>query len=547
MSLSRIRRRSGTPPLTLIEEAVALLRHGPGTALAAYYIGAIPFWLGLLYFVSDMSQSAYAAQRVADGAFGMAALFIWNKCWHAAACSQWRAHLAGRPGEPWTLRRILRMATTQTIHQPWGLLLRPLAAIATLPFVWVSAYYQNLIVLGDGSENTKSPAAQAAAMAKLWPLQAHGAVAIVYLFTLFVWANFFILILFVPQMLKSFFAIETEMSRAGEAAMNSTVLGASMALTSLVSDPLRKALFVLRCFRGIALRSGADLTAEIRTPSRRRASPIAAAAAAILLLLGSPASTPAENAAPIERGTAPPAEVDRTIREVLNRREFAWRSPRMPQEQAQKGWLQGFLESISKRMDETLNSIGRQFGRFLRWVGGLFKPRNPLAGTSPSIDWVGLSKAILMLLGAVLVGLIIWMLYRYFQTLKARPIAAIPAAAPAPDLLSEDIVASQLPEEGWLALARDHAARGELVLALRAAWLAGLAHLGQRNLIAIARYKSNRDYERELRRRARDRAALLSAFDANLLAFERSWYGSHEVTRSQFDTFEGHLARIRES
>jgi hypothetical protein len=547
MSSARIRRRSGTPSLVIVEEAVALLRRGPGTALAAYYIGAIPFWLGLLFFVSDMSQNAYAAYRVADGALGMALLFLWNKCWQTAAASIWRAHLSGHPGQPWTFRRIRRMVATQTMYQPWGLILRPIAAVLTIPFVWVSAFYQNVTVLGDGSESAKSPGDQAAAMAKLWPLQAHGAVSIIYLFTVFVWANFYILILALPQLLKTFFGIETDMSRAGDAAANSTVLAASMALTSLVTDPLRKGVFVLRCFRGIALRSGADLAAEIRTSASRRNATLAAAAS-LLLFINLPAPSFAEHAPLVERpATAAPEEVDRRVREVLERREFAWRSPRMPDEDVKKGWLQSLLEGFSKRIDNTIEAVGRQIGKFMRWISRAFNPRNPVAGATPSIDWVGLSKAILIILAAILIGLIAWMLYRYLHALKLKPATAMPVAEAVPDLRSEDIVASQLPEDGWLALAREHAARGDLVLALRAAWLAGLAHLGQRNLIAIARYKSNRDYERELRRRARDRGLLLDAFDDNLLSFERAWYGNHQVTLSQFEHFEGNLTRIRES
>jgi hypothetical protein len=96
-------------------------------------------------------------------------------------------------------------------------------------------------------------------------------------------------------------------------------------------------------------------------------------------------------------------------------------------------------------------------------------------------------------------------------------------------------------------LAREHAARGELTLALRAAWLAGLAHLGHRELIAISRHKTNRDYDRELRRRARDREPMLNAFDDNLKNFERSWYGNHEVTTEKLDRFDSNLDQIRQS
>ena len=160
-------------------------------------------------------------------------------------------------------------------------------------------------------------------------------------------------------------------------------------------------------------------------------------------------------------------------------------------------------------------------------------------------DWIGAFKAGLVLLAAGGLGVIAWMLWRLFRGGRAKT-AAIVAVAAVPDLRAEDAAADQLPEDGWLILAREHAGRGELQLALRAAWLAGLAHLGARQLLTIARYKSNRDYDRELRRRGRTRDALLAAFEENLTAFERSWYGRHPVRPDDFTAFEGNLARIRE-
>ena len=31
-----------------------------------YYVGAIPFWLGLLYFIADIGRNAYAAARLTE-------------------------------------------------------------------------------------------------------------------------------------------------------------------------------------------------------------------------------------------------------------------------------------------------------------------------------------------------------------------------------------------------------------------------------------------------------------------------------------------------
>ncbi len=88
--------------------------------------------------------------------------------------------------------------------------------------------------------------------------------------------------------------------------------------------------------------------------------------------------------------------------------------------------------------------------------------------------------------------------------------------------------------------------REGLRLALRALYLASLAHLGQRELIVIAKFKSNHEYERELRRRAQTREELLAAFGQNITTFEAAWYGMHEVTRDNLDQFTANFERIRE-
>jgi hypothetical protein len=534
----------------LIEEAVGLLREAPLSAHLAYYVGAIPFWIGLLYFISDMSRSAYAADHLADASLGMASLYIWNKCWQTVYTSRLRAVVEGRPDDPWSRGRIFRMIAAQASLQPWGLVIRPIALLVTLPFVWVSNFYQNVTVVGDGSKVEESVAARAWAQAKLWPMQAHTVVTVMHFFALFVWANVCILLRFLPNLLKMFFAIETEFSRGGASQFfNSTFLTASVALTSLAVDPLRKAVYTIRCFRGSSLESGNDLSAELSRLSARSTLAVLVVAG---LLFAAPPHSLAESP-PKGPKTANAAELDQRISNVLSRREFAWRAPRERVEansHSHTGWLQSWLDGVGKSVDRWLTASGRQFIRFVRWVKGWlnFTPPSVSKPSSPGqLDWIGLGKALLVILGGALVVLLGWMGVRWWQEHRLKVVPATAATVAALDLRSEHIVADQLPEDGWLALAREHAARGELTLALRAAWLASLAHLGHRELINISRHKTNRDYDRELRRRARDRAPLLSAFEQNLTSFERSWYGNHAVTNERFNHFEGNLDQIRQS
>ena len=82
-------------------------------------------------------------------------------------------------------------------------------------------------------------------------------------------------------------------------------------------------------------------------------------------------------------------------------------------------------------------------------------------------------------------------------------------------------------------------------LALRAFYLANLAHLASRRLISLAKFKSNRDYERELRRRGHSFPGLLSMFGDNVLVFDRIWYGMHEINQELVQQFLARVEQIR--
>src|SRR5579859_2771067 len=81
----------------LLEEAVHLLRTAPWSVLACYGVGALPFILGLLYFVAEMSRSPFAYRHLVDYALAMGLLFVWMKFWQAIFAQRLLAHLTGVP------------------------------------------------------------------------------------------------------------------------------------------------------------------------------------------------------------------------------------------------------------------------------------------------------------------------------------------------------------------------------------------------------------------------------------------------------------------
>lgn len=141
---------------------------------------------------------------------------------------------------------------------------------------------------------------------------------------------------------------------------------------------------------------------------------------------------------------------------------------------------------------------------------------------------------------------VVWLLYRAWRNrAPKRELVTAQAIQSVPDLASENVGADQLPEDGWMKLARELLQRGELRLAMRAFYLASLAHLAARNLITLARFKSNRDYERELRRRGHSFPELLSLFSENVSAFDRIWYGMHGVDAALVGRFASNVERLK--
>jgi hypothetical protein len=306
----------------------------------------------------------------------------------------------------------------------------------------------------------------------------------------------------------------------------------------LCLDPIWKTAYVLRCFHGESLRTGEDLLVELKKLQRPSRAALAAVLVGWLLLLPAPsasAQAPAPSLAkPAPAEAARAVELERSIERVLQEREYAWRMPR--EKEARKN--DSFIATSVKKWVLSVKDMGK---RFKEWLESFFKGKRHEQGEAGSGLPVQEITYLLVAVGVLLLAWTVWTVLRK----RTTPVVTAEALQAVPDLNAEDVVADQLPADGWLRMMQDLLNAGELRLALRAAYLATLAHLAHRELLAIARYKSNRDYQRELQRRARSRQALLAAFEENLQAFERSWYGQHEVTRDLLARFSQNLETIR--
>jgi len=538
-------------PVELVEEAFQLLRQSPVSTLVFYYLGTLPFLLALLYFWSDMARSPFAAGNLPLGTLVLTALFAWMKCWHAVFAQRLLAGLCGEPPARLTPAHLLRTGVYQAIVQPVGLFLLPAALALLVPLGWVYAFFANATVFGSTAPDLQTLVHRSWRQARLWPMQSHYLIFMFKLFGLFVFLNLLTAVMAVPAMMKILLGIESVFTQSPWAALNTSMLASLGALTFLCIDPVLKATYVLRCFYGQSLQTGEDLKAELKI---LRTAPVAGAGAllALFLILVLPLSAQTPDPRPRTPDRIPqtpsslsPPDLEHSIDRVIHKREYSWRLPRREDEQAitEEDSRKGFFASLNKNAGAAFAAVGRWVRDFIEWLNQL----GPKSGTASSgaFNFGAAMKGVLFVLLFLLVGLIVWLLIRVWNKrdrLEEISAQALPAM---PDVSDENVGADQLAEDGWVRLGRELLERGELRLALRAFYLATLAHLAERNLITLAKFKSNLDYQRELTRRAHVLPQVSGLFTENVSVFERVWYGLYEVTPEMLRQFSGNVERMK--
>jgi hypothetical protein len=542
-------------PVETIEEAVYLLRSAPAGAIAAYLAGSVPFLVGFLFFWTEMSRSRNAEADSFAEAFGMAVLFLWMNVWKAVFAGRLRRQLEGAGAPPWTWRRGWGVCIVQAAIQPLKLVLMPMAVVAILPAASACAFFRNVTALADGGRRPGEVLRQARRQASLWQLDNWIALAILLAFSAVVFLNVALTLLLLPHLVRMLAGYESEFARSGvNLALNWTFFAVGAGVTWLCVDPFVQAFYVVRCFLGEAIGTGADLKAELRGLRRAAALVLLVAAVggarlSVLSATPRPASELAGEAGrPRTWASAPHTEptvaaLDRSIDEVLAQSQYRWRLPRA----ASAGLPFGsgfvrFTERVVEYVRQGLRFVGKWARRLFRWLRDLLGTPDAAgerSGAAPS----RLLQVSLWLL-AVLAAAAAVALFLRSRNRRARSPAAA-AGARVVDLNDESLVASQLPEETWLALAEEWIGKQDPRMALRALYLGTLAYLGRTGLVAIHACKSNREYESELRRKSRGAPEIPPLFLENLGSFERSWYGRHEVLSEDIGQFRANLEQIK--
>ena len=248
----------------IIDEAFHLLRNAALKLLPAYYIGSLPFVIGLLYFWADMSRAADARQYLGWSSLAVAALYVWMKCWQAVFSMRLREHIVGQSISAPASFRVTHLIVLQLAVHASAFLVLPIAAIVVLPLGWCFAFYQNVTSAPPDRYNSLRVICRHAwGQAVIWPRQNHLIIALMTLFSHFVALNLALSIFALPYLIKKFFGTDTIFTLSGVNALNSTFWVIVLALTYLCLDPIFKAVYTLRCFYSESLKTGTDIKTEL--------------------------------------------------------------------------------------------------------------------------------------------------------------------------------------------------------------------------------------------------------------------------------------------
>ncbi|MGE9294715.1 MAG: hypothetical protein ACQKBV_00290 [Puniceicoccales bacterium] len=527
--------------LDLVEEGVHLLRRAPLWSWCAYFLGAGPFVLGFLYFWSDMAHSGLAPQHVVSSSFLLAMLFVWMRFCEVLFLRGLWAVIRHEPPEKWTAGRVVDAFFAQAQWQTTALLMLPIFLVLTFPFSHAFGVYQNLMSLEasgvEPSDDNSSRLSRASKLAGVWPGQGWALLGMLTALGFMLFLNWYTVILFAPQLLKSLFGLDSIVIRSAFFNLNSTTFSIALGLTYLTTEPLIKATFLLRCHYAQSRHSGEDLlyaARQLAKKTARAASRTAAVFGAVFCLIFEMPEAAAEESAP-----AAPAQLNESIDNTLSQPEYIWRFPK--EEVSNEIEAPTWWTNMWKFFRESLKG-------FIDWIDRLFQKDSPRE-TNPSRGLlgdfsVGTAKAYLLI--AVAVIALIWGAYKLWVSRVPAPVSvqAMPTAEAIPDLTREDLTADVLPRNRWLEIAKDLIAERNFRFALRALFLAELAHLSDEGLISLSRYKSNLDYSRELTRRGGSTPLVLDAYRDSARLFDGVWYGEKPVGEPEIERMKSCLYNI---
>ncbi|MFA6009595.1 MAG: hypothetical protein WC799_06410 [Desulfobacteraceae bacterium] len=536
------------PALELIEDAVDLLRSDPLHFLLPYYMGSLPFYLAVLFFVTDM-RSSFAEQHLVPAALGLAALFILMKLFQSLFALRVYDRMAHTRKSVFTLNSLSRNLAFQAGIHASAFIIMPMALLATLPYVYMVAFYQNAhaLIPEDGQP-------LGTIIGRLWTVAAHAPRQNHVIYVIFiavrlgVLTNISVLIYTVPQLLKSFFGIESVFTLGGFSPMNSTYIVTVLVLTMLVTDPLFKAVHALRCFYGEAEKTGDDLKAELISLRKNATTLSLMVIFAVTIFALCPAVSDADSAkvktSPTVTSGVSPTVLEKSIDHVISRREFAWRMPRDKEKiKKEDGLMDDVIAWLKPYVKKVTDTLAHWFDVIAEWLKKIM-PEQKTPADIKEKESKPLARYLLYGLIGFAIVLFVLFIVRTVLTGRREALESGSSTTPSPDLSDETTKADDLPPSAWRQLSQKLMDQGEYRLALRALYFETLSCLAESGLLSIASYKSNREYQNELAMKAHEKKELIDLFRQSVLKVEYVWYGNATIEREDVMDFGACQERI---
>ena len=205
-----------------------------------------------------------------------------------------------------------------------------------------------------------------------------------------------------------------------------------------------------------------------------------------------------------------------------------------------KGASKQKLESILERPEYASvssgpNALTKLIRDFIRWIESLM-PEAEGAEPGRARLYGNVVTVIVVGVAGLLIAYVAMLLFKRFKR-PARP--KIRKKREARIVLGEKLQPEQTATD-LLAEAEALARNGDLRAAIRKGYIALLVELGDRNIISLAQYKTNRDYLRSVS----NVPQLHSPLKRLTETFERHWYGFVQATPNDWQDFR---ARYREA
>jgi hypothetical protein len=396
------------------------------------------------------------------------------------------------------------------------------AVLIVFPWASAVAFYRYAAVLSCRADlSFRQVVARASKLAAIDRRQSWATLPAVAFLQVLVTLNVAMALAILPQLVRMLTGYESTFSRAGISFMNNPLfIMAALVVGWMAIDPFIQAVYCVMYFRRESLESGEDLRAGLR----------GLRLAALLFLIACCAAAAVE-----------PEPLRQSIDRTMQAHEYDWRLPPETAAQNKPSWLLDMVDRMFHGLMWFTEHAGAAIGNLVKWIFDKLSIPGGDQGAAPAH---ALSVGIYALIAVIVIlaGLLAVLIVR---SRRARPRPSTVALAVPVRLEDESVTPDQLPEDQWIEMAEKCLRDQNYRLALRAFYLANLAWLGRREWIAINPGKTNREYEGDLRRRARGFAEARGLFSENLAAFERAWYGLHAVAAVDVELFRERNVRMK--